>query len=61
MLRGMVDGFTELNENRCLKNALMRMESQEGNRLRFTIDYRPKGWISARNVGCLSRKDASHG
>jgi hypothetical protein len=28
-LRGTVDGFTELNEKRCLSNAHMLMESQE--------------------------------
>jgi hypothetical protein len=44
----MVDAFIELNEKRCLPNALMRMESQEGNCPSFDIDYRLKEWIFIR-------------
>jgi hypothetical protein len=52
-LRGMVDGFIELNEKRCLANALMRMESQEDNSIFIIIDYRSKRWISVRIAGRL--------
>jgi hypothetical protein len=45
----MVDGFPELIEKRCLPNALMRVESQEGN----SPGFQPKSMTCFRNVAFL--------